>query len=223
MQNKTKPTASKFFSFYKLSRMLVIAMIGLIAFGGVSSCCGKKCKEEKAAEALRLKRIEQAKKDLTAILNDEVDWSLDQKEDRVKTIEGWNLNDTEVNDLLAKVKDKLAKERAEWEELQKKKAAEAKRKALMSQLENQFKAIAQAPDFNSANNRINNTIALFSNENVPVLIVIAQNGDLKDYDKPTTVGLFLNYVKDTKNYNFAVQNFVADANGKITELELIKK
>ncbi|MFA8450229.1 MAG: hypothetical protein ACEPOW_06020 [Bacteroidales bacterium] len=220
MQNKIKPSASSLFSFHKLSRMLVMVMIGLIAFGNVSSC--KKAKERKRQEQIRQDRIQKAIKDLTAILNDEVDWSLEEKENRVKTIESWNLNDPTVNDLLAKVKDKLAKERAAYEEMQKKKAAEAKRKATMSMVESQLRSIATSPDFNTANSRINSTLVHFADSNVPVLIVISQNGDLKDYDKPQTIKLFLNYVKDTKNYGFKVLDFAADENGKITEIELKK-
>lgn len=218
MQNKTKPSASSLFSFHKLSRMLVMVMIGLIAFGNVTSC--KKYKERKAAEQLKQDRIQQAIKDLNAILNDEVDWTLEEKEKRVNTIEGWNLNDPTVNDLLAKVKDKLAKERAEWEALQAKKAAEAKRKATIGMFESQLRAIATSPDFNTANSRISNTLVHFADSNVPVLIVISQNGDLKDYDKPQTIDSFLNYVKYTQNYNFNVMDFKADDNGKITEIEL---
>ena len=109
MQNKTKPSASSFFSFHKLSRMLVMVMIGLIAFGSVPSC--KKAKERKRQEQIRQDRIQKAVKDLNAILNDEVNWSLEEKEKRVKEIESWGLNDPTVNELLAKVKEKLKKER----------------------------------------------------------------------------------------------------------------
>jgi hypothetical protein len=64
---------------------------------------------------------------------------------------------------------------------------------------------------------------MFSSRDVPVLIIINQSGNLKDYDEPTTIGRYLNYLKDRKASPNAVHNLVKDANGKISELELIKK
>jgi hypothetical protein len=47
-------------------------------------------------------------------------------------------------------------------------------------------------------------------------------GETKDYDRPTTIRRYLEYLKDQKKNMNAVHNIQYDASGKITELELIK-
>jgi hypothetical protein len=58
---------------------------------------------------------------------------------------------------------------------------------------------------------------------VPVLIIISQAGGFNDYDRPTTIGKYLDYLKDQKVYTNTIEQVKYDSNGKITELELIKK
>ena len=45
---------------------------------------------------------------------------------------------------------------------------------------------------------------------------------MKDYDRPTTIEKYLNYLKDRKAYKAEVENIVYDDYGKIKELELRK-
>jgi hypothetical protein len=54
------------------------------------------------------------------------------------------------------------------------------------------------------------------------LIVIHEEGGVKDYDEPTTIKKYLEYLKDTKKN----LNYISDirlAGGKVTELELKRK
>jgi len=44
-----------------------------------------------------------------------------------------------------------------------------------------------------------------------------------DYDKPTTIKRYLNFVMDQKASRNAVDTYSVDGEGKIKELELIKK
>ena len=63
---------------------------------------------------------------------------------------------------------------------------------------------------------------MFASDETPVLIVISESGGIKDYDRPTTIKQYLEYLKDTgKNVN-RIGNIQYDSAGKITELELIK-
>lgn len=102
--------------------------------------------------------------------------------------------------------------------------AKAKEDAEM-RLENYFNSIANASgNATAADRNINEAKALFASGDVPVFIVIHQSADgTKDYDEPTTIKDYLNYLKDTgKNLN-NIAAVKTNSNGKITELELIRK
>ena len=86
-----------------------------------------------------------------------------------------------------------------------------------------FTSISQASSADVANQKILEALPLFANPEVPVLIIISQNGTAKDYDRPTTIRRYLEYLKDQKRNVNQIENMVLDAKGKITELELIKK
>ncbi|WP_375583624.1 nucleoid-structuring protein H-NS [Cyclobacterium xiamenense] len=93
----------------------------------------------------------------------------------------------------------------------------------VGKLENYFNAIATANSLQSANNTIREALGMFSNPNTPVLIVIHEESGVKDYDEPTTIERYLNYLKDTKkNLNF-ISDIRMDGSGKVTELELRRR
>lgn len=93
----------------------------------------------------------------------------------------------------------------------------------VSKLENYFSSIANANSVQSANSTIQETLGMFSNQNIPVLIVIHEENGVKDYDEPTTINLYLNYLKDTrKNLNF-ISDIRLDGSGKVSELELRRR
>ncbi len=70
---------------------------------------------------------------------------------------------------------------------------------------------------------MNEALKLFAGPNTPVLIIISQEGDLVDYDRPTTAKKYLEYLKDQKKNLNEIENIEYDDNGKIKLLELIKK
>jgi len=92
-----------------------------------------------------------------------------------------------------------------------------------AKLQEYFSAIGNAGSFNSANGSIQEALTLFSSEQVPVLIVISEEGGQKDYDRPTTIKEYLNYLKDQKKRPDKIGEIKYDNAGKITELELIKE
>lgn len=93
----------------------------------------------------------------------------------------------------------------------------------VSELENYFNAIANSSNVQSANSSIQEAMAMFTNQNTPVLIVIHEENGVKDYDEPTTINSYLNYLKDTKkNLNF-ISDIRLDGSGKVTELELRRR
>lgn len=209
------------------SKLTTIAMILLAAFitlGGTTSCKSKKRLAKEAAEAEYKSKVAEAIKDLNAILDDETLWTLEEKEARVQTIKDWNLQNAEVDDLLFQVEKKLARERAQKNE-EERRAAEEREHAQSTNvvLENNFRSIANAGSISQANRIINETLGMFESNNVPVLIIISQAGGFNDYDRPTTIENYLNYLKDQKISRNSVNDIKYNANGKISELELIKK
>lgn len=211
-------------------RILLIFMMAAITLGGTTSCKSKKKLAREQAAAEYAARLDQAKKDLTAILNDQSSWSLDEKEQRFAIIKEWNLQDEEVQNLIPLVADKLARERAEAdrkaEEERLRKAEEEKLKASAAKyaaIENHFLSIAASPNMAVANEKINQALQLFATPDAPVLIIISQAGGFNDYDRPTTIRRYLDYLKDQKVFNNRIEQVKYDANGKITEIEMIKK
>lgn len=103
---------------------------------------------------------------------------------------------------------------------------EAKRSAeemAVENLENAFNGVANASSVNGADQSIQQALSMFSNQETPVLIVIHEENGIKDYDEPTTIKKYLDYLKDTKkNLNY-ISDIRLDANGKVSELELRRK
>jgi hypothetical protein len=90
-------------------------------------------------------------------------------------------------------------------------------------LEQYFSAIANATSPGAANNSINEALALFASPSTPVLIVIHEEGGEKDYDRPTNIKDYLNYLKDQKKPADRIGNLQFDGSGKIKEVELVKQ
>ena len=208
----------------KITTVMLVLLAAFITLGGTTSCKSKKRLAKEAAEAEYKSKVEQAITDLNAILDDETLWSLEEKEARVQAIKDWNLQNAEVDDLLFQVEKKLARERAQRDE-EARRAAEEREQANAADvvLARNFSSIANAGSASQANRIINETIGLFESPNVPVLIIIKQNAGFNDYDRPTTIEKYLNYLKDQKKATEKVFGVKYNNNGKINELELIKK
>jgi hypothetical protein len=103
---------------------------------------------------------------------------------------------------------------------------EAKKSAeemAVENLENAFNSVANASSGNAADQSIQQVLGMFSNQETPVLIVIHEENGIKDYDEPTTIKKYLDYLKDTKkNLNY-ISDIRLDASGKVSELELRRK
>ena len=211
----------------KITTVMLVLLVTLITLGGTTSCKSKKRLAKEAAEAEYKARVDEAVRDLTAILDDETTWTLEEKENRVKTIKDWNLQNQQVDDLLFQVEKKLARERAQAAQKaeEERKAAEeaAKAKEPKTILEKNFASIATATSVNQANRIINETLQLFESNNVPVLIIISKAGGFNDYDRPTTIVDYLNYIKDQKANRNRVSELKFNSAGKINEVELIKR
>lgn len=211
----------------KITTVMLLLLAAFITIGGNTSCKSKKRLAKEAAEAEYKARVAEAVRDLTAILDDETTWTLEEKEHRVQTIKDWNLQNAEVDDLLFQVEKKLSRERAQAAQRaeEERRAAEEAARAQQPKnvLERNLASIASASSTTQANRLINETLQLFANNKVPVLIIITQAGGFNDYDKPTTIENYLNYVKDQKVNRNKVNDLKFNDAGKITEIELIKR
>ncbi len=214
----------------KLARIMVFILLAGITFGGLSSCQSNKKLAKKQAEAAYNIKVQQAKKDLIAMLNGTTDWTMDEQFKRLDTIKSYNIDDQQVKDLIVKVEDKLttekaeAERKAEEERLRKEEAAKKQAElAKFNVINERFAGIAHAGSYDEADKEISLALNFFATPDVPVLIIIDQVDGVNDYDRPTTAFRFLNYLKDIKSYNFAVESVKRNTEGKITELELIKK
>lgn len=209
-------------------KILLVLLAGSVAVSTGGCKSKKKLAMEQAAREYA-EKVENAKAELRAILNDDGTMPLSEKERRLINIREQNLNDPEVQDLIAQVEAKIIAEKEELEriraeeERKKKEEEEKKDQQKFNYLDDYFEQIASSRSYEEANEKIKDAIKLFSDENAPVLIIISQAGGITDYDKPTTIREYLHYLKDQKRYTSKVYQVKTDDYGLITELELIKK
>ncbi len=212
-------------NFHHLTIFIFIAFASV----GIFSCKSQKKLAAEQAAAAEARKIAKAKADLEELLSDNSGLSLDEKEQRLKTIKDMNIQDDEVQQLIVKVEEKLkrerdalaAKERAE--RLAREREEQLRREGGPKGLGDYFNLIANSPNLATANRYIDEALGLFASDDVPVLIIISKSGGTVDYDRPTTIRKYLEYLKDQKINRNKIENVIYDANGKITELELIKK
>lgn len=126
-----------------------------------------------------------------------------------------------------RMEEEEARKRAAEEARAKAEAEEAQRKAAAAtpaaRLDQYFNAIAASGNSASANGSISEALTLFSSAQTPVLIVISEENGAKDYDKPTNIQDYLNYLKDQKKNLNTITDLKFDTAGKITEVELTRK
>ena len=208
-----------------ITRMFIIALMAGVAFS-TGGCKSKKKLAQEAAAKEYADKVQKAIAELNAILNDDGTMPIAEMERRLNDIKAQNLNDETVNDLIVQVEAKIAAakeaERLRQEELERQKQLQ-KEKTKYDYIEEYFTAIANAETAEEANAKINQALKLFASPETPVLIIISQEGGMNDYDKPTTISNYLNYLKDTKNYNNKVYEVQTDDYDQIKALELIKK
>ena len=216
--------------FRNPTRILLIFLVATLAFGGTTGCKSKKKLAAEQAAAAYEAKVTKAKKDLNAIINGTSDMTLDEQRKRVAQIKGYNINDPEIDKLIRLAEKEIDFQQAELdrkaEEERLRKEEEARRyaeKSAYATIDDQFRNIAESKSMDASNVQIRLALEQFASPDVPVLIIISQSGSMNDYDRPTTVEKFLNYLKDVKAYKYTVETVKRDSMGKITEIELLKK
>ena len=211
----------------QLKSIIILAMVALVTICGATSCksSGKISKKEYKA------KVEQATKDLNAILSGETEWSLEEQQARINEIKqtDFSKKNPEIVEMIERAEMKVTNaiaERDRQAEEQQRLAEEQRLRDLEQQnkpqtgLADYFNLIANAKDVVTANNYIKEALKLFESPDAVVLIRLNNYGD---YDRPTTAVNYLNYLKDQKKVGVEVDNVLYNKENKITELELIKK
>jgi hypothetical protein len=206
-----------------IPRLFILLLVGGIAFSS-GGCKNKKKLAQEAAAKEYADKVDKAIAELEAILNDDGTMPLTEMERRLADVRSLNLNDSKVNDLITRVEDKIKAKKAALKKLEEEEAARKKTesKTGYDYINDYFVQIAGAGSTEKANAKIEEARKLYVSGDVPVLIIIHQEGEITDYDKPTTIDKYLNFVKDQKKYNNRINSVKFDAYGQITELELIK-
>ena len=213
----------------RIGMMLMLAL--LLAASPACKSKKKLLAEQQAREQADLAaRTDRAISELEA-LQANTSMSVDEKERRLFALKDryGDSKDPAVLSLFEQIASDIAKARAEKkaqadELAEAEAAAEAKAKleTRKPKLSQAFSNIATASTRGEANNSIKEALSLFARSDAPVLIVISEAGGMVDYDRPTTIEKYLNYLKDTRTNTNRIKNVELDVNGKIVELELIK-
>lgn len=178
----------------------------------------QKVKQGKAEQAKQTAiQVDAARATLLDLILNKDNKTADQIETELNRIKGQNLRDTEIDDLIVRVEKKIGDMRS---------FNSSSVLPVKTQLENAFTTIANAAktgNLSHADATIQSALQFFSSDDVPVLIIISREGSVVDYDKPTTINRYLHFLRDQKASNNAIDAMQLDANGKIKELDLIKK
>jgi len=169
-----------------------------------------------AQNQAKAQKVDVARAALYDLLLNKDNKSADELEKELNAIKRQNLNDQEIDELIARLEKKIQEMRA----------GGGSSLPVKTQLENAFTAIANAGaagDLAKADNTIQKTLQFFSSDDAPVLIIISREGSTVDYDKPTSIKRYLNFLKDTKASKNNIDAIMTDSNGKIKGLDLIKK
>jgi len=168
------------------------------------------------AEKVRAQKADAARAALLDMLLNKDNKTADQLERDLNGIKAQNLGDPEINELIARVEKKILDMRS---------AGSGASLPAKTQLENAFQTIASSAksgNLAQADNTIKSILPLFSADDAPVLIIISREGSMVDYDKPTTIRRYLEFLRDQKASKNAIDAIMTDSNGKIKELDLIK-
>lgn len=178
----------------------------------------QKLKQTYADQAkMNIQKIDAARAALLDLILNKDNKSADQLERELNAIKAQNLKDPEIDELIGRLEKKIKDMRS---------FNSGASLPVKTQLENAFTTIANSArsgNLTQADATIKSTLQFFSSDDVPVLIIISREGSIVDYDKPTTISRYLNFLRDQKSSKNDIDAMQLDANGKIKELDLIKK
>jgi len=169
--------------------------------------------ENKLAKA-KQQQIEEIKIRLTGLLYNQT-MSADELERELNEIKALNINDKEVQRLIAQVEERIKTMRDGMGSI-----------STNSDLDRYFQeviSLAKSGNIERTNMKIKDILKFFTSSEAPLLIIVyRENGKPIDYDKPTTIGAYLNYLKDQKVNHNTTYSIEREESGKIKLVELLK-
>jgi len=222
-------SGTKHANLSKVNSLLVVLIMAIFIAGSTGCASKKNLTTQAASKKSTEMEIAQAKESLLKIINDDGSMTYREKEILLNDIIAMDLNDPELNKLISEAQEKLSLERAEIERLEAEKLKDEEASNRLEEsthamiLQDAFQSIVNSTNAAEANRYAQSALKLFANPDVPVLIVIMEEDEIVDYDKPTTIQKYLDYLKDTKNNQNVIKNAVYNDRELITELELIKR
>ncbi|MDR0363782.1 MAG: hypothetical protein LBH92_01995 [Bacteroidales bacterium] len=162
---------------------------------------------------VKKQQIEEVKIRLYGLLNNKT-MGADDLERELNEIKALNIKDSEVNKLIKQVEDRIKELRED--------GGIIATNADMDAYFNQVVALAKTGNVETTNMKIKDILKFFTSPDAPLLIIVYKDNDIVDYDKPTTIGTYLNYLKDQKTNNNTTHSIERDNYGKIKLVELLK-
>jgi small-conductance mechanosensitive channel len=169
---------------------------------------------ENKLEKAKKQQIEEIKIRLNGLLYNQT-MSADDLERELNEIKALNIKDAEVQRLIAQIEAKIKEMREGMGSI-----------STNSDLDRYFDeviSLSKSGNIERTNMKIKDILKFFTNSEAPLLIIVyRENGVPIDYDKPTTIGAYLNYLKDQKVNHNTTYSIERDAAGKIKLVELLK-
>ena len=169
--------------------------------------------ENKLAKA-KQQQIDEVKIRLNGLLYDQT-MSADDLERELNEIKLLNIQDPEVQRLIEQVEERIKTMREGLGSI-----------STNSDLDNYFEEVirlAKTGNIEKTNMLIKDILKFFTSSEADLLIIVyRENGEPLDYDKPTTIGAYLNYLKDQKVNHNTTYSIERDTVGKIKLVELLK-
>ena len=169
--------------------------------------------ETKLAKAKK-QQIEEVKIRLNGLLYNQT-MSADDLERELNEIKALNIQDSEVQRLIAQVEERIAAMREGLGSI-----------STNSDLDKYFEEVirlSKTGNIEKTNMLIKDILKFFTSSEADLLIIVyRENGQPIDYDKPTTIGAYLNYLKDQKVNHNTTYTIERDTAGKIKLVELLK-
>jgi len=169
--------------------------------------------ENKLAKA-KQQQIEEIKIRLNGLLYNQT-MNADDLERELNEIKALNVQDSEVQRLIGLVEARIKEMREGLGSI-----------STNSDLDRYFEEIirlSKSGNIERTNMQIKDALKFFTTPEAPLLIIVyRENGQPIDYDKPTTIGAYLNYLKDQKVNHNTTYSIERDDAGKIKLVELLK-
>ena len=169
---------------------------------------------EKKLDKAKKQQIDEIKIRLNGLLYNQT-MSADDLERELNEIKALNIKDAEVQRLIAQVEARIKEMREGMGSI-----------STNSDLDRCFNDVisfSKSGNIERTNMKIKDILKFFASSEAPLLIIVyRENGQPIDYDKPTTIGAYLNYLKDQKVNHNTTYSIERDEAGKIKLVELLK-